>query len=319
MSKKVFILTGFLGAGKTSFLNYLMRNRKNKRYAVIENEVGQIGIDADLLLKEQSELISINEGCICCSMSNGLYDALSVLFDKREEYDEIFIECTGIADPAAVAEPFLSQPEISKFFDLQKIITLVDAENFEAQSAAAPEVLRQIAFSDVMLLNKSDAVAPEQVEKISRILNGLFPMTKLVIGQKNFYPLEEIFSENIPPFSKSEKTQLSEAQSEFRHGDIQSISLRYEQLFDAKYLINRLQQYVFFQAQDLLRFKAIVACRDEENFIILQSVMKKLNLEIGEERGDNRESRFVFIGKNLEKGALVKMLNPCLDRPRIEF
>jgi G3E family GTPase len=317
--KKVYILTGFLGAGKTSFLNYVLKNRRETRYAVIENEIGQIGIDADLIVSEKSELISLNDGCICCSMSNGLYDALSALFDKREEFDEIFIECTGIADVSAVAEPFLSQPEFARFFELRAVIALVDSDNFEEQKNVAPEVLKQIACADVIILTKTDLVSAERLQQLYTQISLLQPFANILNGNQEYFPMTEIFSEEHTNQLHRNPLKSTENITQFRHGDISSVSFHFETLFDANFLINRLQQFVFFQAKDLYRFKAIVACKGEENFIILQSVMKKIHITLGTERNNSTESNFVFIGIGQEKKALFKMLNVCLDRPRIEF
>jgi G3E family GTPase len=317
--KKVYILTGFLGAGKTSFLNYVLKNRREIRYAVIENEIGAIGIDANLIVSEKSELISLNDGCICCSMSNGLYDALSALFDKREEYDEIFIECTGIADVSAVAEPFLSQPEIARFFELCAIIALVDVENFEEQKNAAPEVIKQISCADIILLTKTDLADAKNLTSIQNELSDLQPFAKIYTGNQNNFPLSEIFNTDKTITTHRNPLKNTDENFQFRHGEISSVSFHFDALFDANFLINRLQQFVFFQAKDLFRFKAIVACKGEKNFIILQSVMKKIYVTLGEERAEKTESDFVFIGIGQEKKALFKMLNACLDRPRIEF
>ncbi len=327
--KNVFILTGFLGAGKTSFLNFILKNRSTKRYAIIENEIGQIGIDADLVLRADDDLIEMNNGCLCCTLNDNLYDILNQLQERKNDFDDLVIECTGIADPASIAEAFIAHPFVKKDFDLKAVICLVDAEQIEMQVRETEEAIKQITFSDILLVNKTDLVSGEQREKVVEILANLQPTAKIFIGHKEDYPLEEILSferEELKNWQNTDAhicnadcTHAKAHVSTHKHGEIQAVSFQFDKLFDTKYLAHRLQQYIFFQSKDLFRFKSIVAGKDESDFLIFQAVGKRLNIEVGKDRQNDTTSRFVFIGKNIEAAPLAKMLNQCLDKPRIEF
>ena len=135
MNKPVTILTGFLGAGKTTFLNHLLQENEDIRYLIIENEFGEQSIDNELLLQPKESIIEFKNGCLCCSMNGNLYDILNDLYERRSEFDEIIIEATGIADPVGLVEPFIVHPLINKHFPIAAIICLVDAELVEDQLA----------------------------------------------------------------------------------------------------------------------------------------------------------------------------------------
>ena len=127
----VTILSGFLGAGKTTFLNYLLQENKGIRYAIIENEFGEQGIDNELVLRPDETIVELNSGCLCCTLNDNLYDILNELHERRSEFDEIIIEATGVADPAGLAQPFIVHPLIKKHFPLRGIICLIDSEQVE--------------------------------------------------------------------------------------------------------------------------------------------------------------------------------------------
>jgi len=146
----VTIITGFLGAGKTTFLNHLLQENTDSRYAIIENEFGAQGIDNELVLRPDETIVELNNGCLCCTLNENLYDILNELFDRRSEFDEINIEATGVADPTGLAEPFIAHPLIKKHFPLKAIICLVDAEQVEDQLKETEEAINQITFSDIL-------------------------------------------------------------------------------------------------------------------------------------------------------------------------
>jgi len=142
--RPVTILTGFLGSGKTTFLNHLLEQNPSKRYAIIENEYGQESIDSELILRAEDGIMELNNGCLCCTLNENLYEILNTLYQRREEYDELIIEATGVADPRGLADPFLNNYSIKKQFPLNRIICLVDAEQVEDQLRTTEEAIHQI-------------------------------------------------------------------------------------------------------------------------------------------------------------------------------
>ena len=154
--KPVTIITGFLGAGKTTYLNHLLKERSETRFAIIENEFGEKGIDGELVVRPDETIVEMNNGCLCCTLNDNLYDILNELHDRRDDFDEIVIEATGIADPTGLAAPFITHPLIKEHFPLRGVLCLVDAELIEDQLQDTEEAKNQVAYSDVLLVNKTD-------------------------------------------------------------------------------------------------------------------------------------------------------------------
>ncbi|MEL7342126.1 MAG: GTP-binding protein, partial [Bacteroidota bacterium] len=200
--KPLTILTGFLGAGKTTFLNHILKTNNETRYAIIENEFGEQGIDGELVVRPDETIVELNNGCLCCTLNDNLYDILNELFDRRADYDEIIIEATGVADPTGLAQPFVSHPLIKKHFPLQGIICLVDAEQIQDQLEETEEAKSQVAYSDVLLINKTDLVEPEDVDALQQSLAQLNPLARIVLGHKGAFPAIELSSPQKSPMEE---------------------------------------------------------------------------------------------------------------------
>ncbi|MBM3279842.1 MAG: GTP-binding protein [Candidatus Handelsmanbacteria bacterium] len=169
----VTVLTGFLGAGKTTLLNRILTEKHGKRIAVIENEFGEIGIDHELVIGADEEIFEMNNGCICCTVRGDLIRILGNLMKRRDKFDYILIETTGLADPGPVAQTFFVDPEIKRCLKLDGIITVVDAHHLLQQLDNSREVQEQIAFADLILLNKIDLVTFEQLAVLETRLRGM--------------------------------------------------------------------------------------------------------------------------------------------------
>lgn len=312
MSKAVTILTGFLGAGKTTFLNQAIGERPEVRYTIVENEFGKEGIDGELIIKPDNEIFELNNGCLCCSLNDGVYDILNELSQKTEQFDELIIETTGIADPAAVAGPFFSHSEIKKDFPVKRVICLVDTELIEDQLIETDEAIKQIAFSDIILLNKTSNVNPEYLEKIEEKLLGINPFVKVFREKEMIFPVKEIFA--------TERDQEIEYKLKpgrrlaFNHGKIVSHTFYFDQPFNDKELQMRLFGYLVFEAKGLYRIKGIIDSKAVSHKLILQSVGQSLSITGGKpwNEGEIRQSKIVFIGKDLKREFFENMLNECL-------
>ena len=175
----VTILTGFLGSGKTTLLNRILKEEHGKRIAVIENEYGEVGIDQALVINADEEIFEMSNGCICCTVRGDLIRVLGNLMKRRDKFDCVLVETTGLADPGPVAQTFFMDDEIRAEFALDGIVTLVDAAHIERQLGRSDESTEQIAFADVLLLNKTDLVDGEALDRIAARLRGMNRMARV--------------------------------------------------------------------------------------------------------------------------------------------
>jgi G3E family GTPase len=169
----VTVLTGFLGAGKTTLLNRILTEQHGKRIAVIENEFGEIGIDNQLVINAEEEIFEMNNGCICCTVRGDLIRILGTLMRRKDKFDYIMIETTGLADPGPVAQTFFVDDELREQMALDAIVTLIDARHVWQHIDDSPEVKEQIAFADIILLNKIDLVTPEELSKLEARIRSM--------------------------------------------------------------------------------------------------------------------------------------------------
>ena len=188
----VTVLTGFLGAGKTTLLNRILTERHGKRIAVIENEFGEVGVDQALVIGAEEELFETNNGCICCTVRGDLLRILGQLMRRRDKFDYILIETTGLADPGPVAQTFFLDDELREQFVLDAIVTLVDARHFEGQLASAREAAEQVAFADVIVLNKTDLVDEAALARIESQVRGINGTARIHRARNADVPIDRL-------------------------------------------------------------------------------------------------------------------------------
>jgi G3E family GTPase len=301
----VILLTGFLGSGKTTFLNQLLQQNPQTRYAVIENELGKQGVDGKTLAYQVDSLTELNSGCLCCSLNDELYQALELLFENRAQFDEVVIEATGIADPAGIAEAFIMQPLVKQHFDLRHIICLIDAEQIEDQLRNTDEAYRQIAFSNVLLLNKTDLVTPNYLDELTQTLQSINPDASLLrrTPELSFVATDYPFHQALPTEANLIKTQ----DSSFAH-PIKHILIPCETDFAIHVLQLTLLMFVNFQAANVYRMKGIVRCNKTQDFYLVQSVGKRLSVEKFVPQAAIEKPFLVFIGRDLKREGLENML-----------
>ena len=347
----VTILSGFLGAGKTTYLNHILDQNKNTRYAIIENEFGEQGIDNELVVRPDETIVELNNGCLCCTLNDNLFDILNELHERRNDFDEIIIEATGVADPTGLAQPFLVHPLIRKHFPLRSIICLVDAENVLEQIDNTEEAKSQITYCDIIIINKTDLVEEDKVLSLSEQLGRINPLAKIYMGNKSNWPeldlsenmekLDEILSfhdhdhdhnhnhdhdhhcdhnhehDHVEASDKNFPVQNRLEHHHHHHTtEINSQTYRFDQPFDMHMLHHQLLAYLTFQSKDLYRMKALVWLNGEDQQYVVQSVGKRLS--VFEKRdwtiNENKESVFVFIGKNVQRQGLERLLKLCLAK-----
>jgi G3E family GTPase len=330
LNKPVTILTGFLGAGKTTFLNHLLQENEDIRYLIIENEFGEQSIDNELLLQPKESIIEFKNGCLCCSMNGNLYDILNDLYERRSEFDEIIIEATGIADPVGLVEPFIVHPLINKHFPIAAIICLVDAELVEDQLEETVEAMNQITFSDILLINKVDLVSKHYLPVLKNMLQQLNPLATILQKENRGFPKidwhknHKKFEELLLQPSDSIKSKIEKldfpVQKKFSHHisqhtkELNTISFKFDSPFNDKELYQNLFIYITLKSKGLYRMKGLIWLKDEDHQYIVQSVGKRLDFQ--EKRvwtpNELKQSVIVFIGKNLQRQKLEKLLNACL-------
>jgi len=188
----VTVLTGYLGAGKTTLLNRILTENHGKRYAVIVNEFGEIGIDNDLVVGADEEVFEMNNGCICCTVRGDLIRIVETLLKRRGRFDAIIIETTGLADPAPVAQTFFVDADVGEAARLDAIVTVADAKWLAARLKDAPEAKNQIAFADVILLNKTDLVSDAEQEMVKARIRAINPYARIIPTLRSAAPLDEI-------------------------------------------------------------------------------------------------------------------------------
>ena len=313
----VTVLTGYLGAGKTTLLNHILTAPHGKRYAVIVNEFGEIGIDHDLIVDVDEEIFELNNGCVCCSVRGDLIRIFGALFRRGQTFDGVIIETTGLADPAPVAQTFFADDEIKNRAYLDAVVSVVDAVHIAGQIEHSHEAVEQIAFADVIVLNKTDAASPEQLEAAQAIIQRLNRGAKVVTTSRSLVDLDAIL--DLGAFSLDRAMDLDphflpkhHHGHEHDHHDhhdhahshyegIDSIAMRVsaplsEELFDAW-----LSELVGSRGLDILRLKGVLQMGDDPRRYIIHGVHMMLEGDYqGPWPADSvPESRFVLIGRNL--------------------
>ena len=192
----VTVLTGYLGAGKTTLLNRILSEPHGKKYAVIVNEFGEIGIDNDLVVGADEEVFEMNNGCICCTVRGDLIRILEGLMRRKGKFDAIIVETTGLADPAPVAQTFFVDQDVQDVAKLDAVVTVADAKWLSARLKDAPEAKNQIAFADVIIVNKTDLVSPEELREVEARIRGINPYAKLHRSVKANVPLDAVLGKN---------------------------------------------------------------------------------------------------------------------------
>jgi G3E family GTPase len=190
----VTVLTGFLGSGKTTLLNRILSENHGKRIAVIENEFGEVGVDSELVIGAEEELFETNNGCICCTVRGDLLRILGQLMKRRDRFDYILIETTGMADPGPVAQTFFLDDELKNQFQLDAIVTMVDAKHFEQHIGELNEPAEQVAFADLVLLNKTDLVDEAALERIERRIRGINGTAKILRTKNADAPIDKVLN-----------------------------------------------------------------------------------------------------------------------------
>ncbi len=307
----VTVLTGYLGAGKTTLLNRILSEPHGKKYAVIVNEFGEIGIDNDLVVGVDEEVFEMNNGCICCTVRGDLIRIIDGLMKRKGKFDAIIVETTGLADPAPVAQTFFMDQDVGERARLDAVVTVADAKWLLERLVDAPEAKNQIAFADVIVLNKVDLVTPAELAAVEARIRMLNPAAKLHHTTKCALPIADVMDRNafdLDRILEIEPDFLEEGHHHHHADDIRSMSFEIKGDVDPDKFMPWIQDLTQVQGADILRCKGILAFKSEPRRFVFQGVHMLLDGDLQRDwRADEtRVSRAVFIGRNLDRDAIRK-------------
>ncbi|MDZ4815967.1 MAG: GTP-binding protein [Verrucomicrobiota bacterium] len=310
----VSILTGFLGAGKTTFLNYLLKENHGFKMAVIVNEFGEVGIDNQLVEGAEEEILEMNNGCVCCSVRSDLITSIRKLVE-RAKFDYLIIETTGLADPAPVAQTFFNIPELQKFVRLDSIIVLVDAEQFFKHVEDSTTTMEQVQMADFVILNKTDLVKPEQVEAVEKKVLEVNPKCMILRAERGRVDLKKVL--DVYAFDVDEKLQVDPEFLEETHKhhdeDVSSVSYKTERPVKLEVFEKWIQEVSVHEK--ILRSKGIIYVKGQEKRAVFHGVNNRFSMYWDRpwKKSEKKENQLVFIGKNLDKQKLIAQITATLE------
>lgn len=312
----VTVLTGYLGAGKTTLLNRLLTERHGKRYAVIVNEFGEIGIDNDLVVDVDEEVFEMNNGCICCTVRGDLIRIIGGLMKRKDRFDAVVIETTGLADPGPVIQTFFVDDEVRARTELDAVVTVVDAKHLVDQLKNNHEAEEQIAFADLILLNKIDLVSGSERSEVEARIRAINPYAKLFHTERSQIAVDEVIGRGAFDLDRilSLEPDFLESGHHHHHSNVASVSLKQDKPLDSDKFFNWLRGVIDSQGVDILRMKGILSMKDDDDRYVVQGV--HMLVEGDHQRawkdGEERDSRLVFIGRNLDEDALRRGFEGCV-------
>ena len=346
MSEKipVTVLTGYLGAGKTTLLNRILSEPHGQKFAVIVNEFGEIGIDNDLVVGADEEVFEMNNGCICCTVRGDLVRIIDGLMRRKGKFDAIIVETTGLADPAPVAQTFFMDENVGRKTKLDAVVTVADAKWLQDRLTDAPEAKNQIAFADVILLNKTDLVKPGELAEVEARIRGINPYARVHRTERAQIPINEVLGRNAFDLDR-----ILEIEPEFldgghdhdhdhghghdhdhhhahgeahQHGglkhyhdeEMQSLSLKTDKPLNPDKFFPWVQDLVQKEGPSILRSKGILSFKDDNERFVFQGVHMILDGDHQRpwKEGEERVSRIVFIGRNLPEEKIRQGFESCV-------
>lgn len=312
----VTVLTGFLGAGKTTLLNRILTEQHGHRYAVIVNEFGEEGIDNDLVVDADEEVFEMNNGCICCTVRGDLIRILGGLMKRADQLDAIIIETTGLADPAPVAQTFFMDQDVADRTKLDAIVTVADAVHLNTQLGEHHEAEEQVAFADVVLLNKTDLVDAGDLKGVETRIRKINPYAKIIRTAHCEAPLDNILGLDAFSLDRVLEVEPDFLESDHDHehdDDVKSVSFVSETPLDLDKFETWFGNLLRTHGQDILRSKGIIEFLGVDERYVFQGVHMLMDASpMGNwPEGKSRSSRMVFIGRNLESMNLLEGFEAC--------
>jgi G3E family GTPase len=316
----VTVLTGTLGAGKTTLLNRILSEAHGKRYAVIVNEFGEIGIDGDLVVGADEEVFAMNNGCLCCSVRGDLIRIIGGLMKRADGFDGILIETTGLADPAPVAQTFLVDDEVRERAALDSIVTVVDARNIEARLDDSDEAEEQVAFADTILLNKTDLADATGLAVVEARIRAINPVARVIQTRRCDVDLGTLMGAGAFDLDRllALAPDLLDGHAHHHEHDqgVGSLSFRSARPLDGHRFIEWIGMLLAIRGADILRSKGILDFTGQDRPFVFQGVhmLQEGDFAPAWRPGQPRESRLVLIGRNLDAAGLRASFEDCVAR-----
>jgi G3E family GTPase len=333
----VTVLTGYLGAGKTTLLNRILSEPHGKKFAVIVNEFGEIGIDNELVVNADEEVFEMNNGCICCTVRGDLVRIIDGLMRRKGKFDAIIVETTGLADPAPVAQTFFMDEQVGAKTKLDAVVTVADAKWLKERLKDAPEAKNQIAFADVILINKTDLVTPPELAEIEARIRGINPYARLHRTERAKIDIGEVLGRNAfdldrildiePAFLQADEHDHDHDHHHdhghaHSHGglkhyhdeDMQSVALSTDKPLNPDKFFPWVQDLVAIDGPSILRCKGILSFKDDPERFVFQGVHMILDGDHQRAWGadEKRSSRIVFIGRKLPEEKIRTGFESCV-------
>jgi G3E family GTPase len=329
----ITVITGFLGAGKTTFVNYILKEQREWKICVLENEFGEVSIDDGLVaesLDAPEELITMDNGCVCCSVRGDLVRTLGQLTKRRHEFDAILLETTGLADPAPVVYTVQTNSKMSENYFIDSIVCLADAKHLQIHldevkpEGAVNEALQQVAFADKILLNKIDLVTPEEKQSLKDRLAKINKFATLIETERSRAPLDKILglnSFNMESILNYDPEFFENNEGESKHNLelVQSVGVQFKGELHAQWFNMFMMDLLRERAADIYRSKGLLSFHGQgETKFVFQGVHEQINFGPAAQpwkAGEEKINKFVFIGKALDRAELTKGLMDCLYKP----
>ena len=322
----VTILTGFLGSGKTTLLNRILKEHHGHRIAVIENEFGEAGIDNELLVQEEGEqIVEMNNGCICCTVRGDLVRILGELHDKKQagqlQFDRVIIETTGLADPAPVAQTFFVDEDIAQHYRLDAIVTMVDAKHAPQQLDEHHEAQEQVGFADRILVTKTDLAAADEVAALCQRLVRMNPRARIAEARHGVAAVDDlldIHGFDLNAILEIEPDFLTDVEHE-HDDDVTSFVFREKRPLNLERVEDFLGAMLQVYGPKLMRYKGVLNVKGVDRRVVLQGVHMLMASDLGAawKPGESRDSKLVFIGRDMPRELLLEGLAQCVAGVRV--
>ena len=312
----VTIITGFLGAGKTTLLNRILDQNKGKRIAIIENEFGDLNIDKSLIDEENDGVYELSNGCICCTLNTELITVLSKLLDRAEPPEYLIIETTGLADPTSIVLAFITDVMVQSAFELDAVVTLADASLLDTQLKDHPEVNKQLALADVVVLNKADKVSDIAIDQLLQTIEIRNPQAEKLVAINAAIAESLLYKRAFRAEQIQRMMQVKRPQFYLNHlQETHSLSFIFDRSFDFLLFNNWMNYQLNGRCGELYRCKGVLHVEHFDQKVIFQGVYDQHMVQMGNVwlEGEERKSTLVFIGKNLQKEIIQSGLEQCLN------